>query len=357
MKAFIGCYTKKINEDIIGKGSGIYCFDFDSSLGQLKLLEIIPAVNPSYIAISKDNKSLYTVEELPINENPKIKSFKINSKGEASHLSFVNEQVLPGSFACHLNLTNPQSHVIVACYMTGNILVYPLAENGSLLPATQNLKHTGKGPNLGRQEAAHAHMIYPFGTNDLFAVDLGIDIAKAYTFSNTSGHFIASPKMDVAITKGAGARHMVLHPNENHAFIFSELTSELFSFKRNAQFFTAIEIQSSLPNDYNGIPSGAAIRIHQNGKFIYVSNRGHNSICIFNFDEQTEKLELLTHVSSEGKTPREINIDPTGKWLLVANQDSNTIVIFSINQKTGLLKKHSKNSEAKSASCICFLNC
>tara|TARA_B100000809_G_scaffold141837_1_gene139401 strand:+ start:39103 stop:40176 length:1074 start_codon:yes stop_codon:yes gene_type:complete len=356
MKVFVGCYTKKTIEDIVKKEKGIYCFDFDSIHGQLKLLEIIPALNPSYLTLSKDKKYLYALEEIDLEESPKIKSFKINYDPENSHLKLINEQEIDGSYPCHINTTSSQSHVLIACYMTGNMLVYPLGKEGRLLPSIQNCKHIGDGPNLERQEAAHAHMIYTFGKNELFVVDLGLDIAKAYKFSDTTKKFMECPKMDISITKGSGARHMVLHKNENYAFIFSELTSQLFSFKRNNQKFIPLETLSSLPSDFKGTPSGATIRIHRNGKFIYVSNRGHDSIVLYHFNEETEKLVLLTSISSGGKTPREINIDPTGKWLLVANQDSNNIVVFSIDQESGFLKRHSVNTESKSANCIQFLD-
>jgi 6-phosphogluconolactonase len=158
----------------------------------------------------------------------------------------------------------------------------------------------------------------------------------------------------MSISKGAGARHMTLHPNGNYAFVFSELTAELFSFKRIEDKFTPLEILPSLPDNYDKTPSGAAIRIHPNGKFIYVSNREFNSITIFRFDLESEKLFLVGYESSGGKTPREINIDTTGNWLLVANQDSDTIVIFAIDQYTGLLKRHSINNELGSPCCIHF---
>ena len=240
--------------------------------------------------------------------------------------------------------------------MTGNMLAYPITKEGQLLPATQNQKHTGSGPNKARQEAAHAHMVYPFGDNQLFVVDLGIDTAKAYVFSETTENFIGTPELDISIAKGGGARHMAMHPNENYAFVFAELTSELFSFKRKEANFVPLEVAPSLPKDYKETPSGAAIRMHANGKFIYVANRGHESIAVFHFNEETEKLTFVERVSSGGKTPREINIDPSGKWLLVANQDSHNIVVFSINQTTGSLKQHAVNTEIKSASCICFLD-
>jgi 6-phosphogluconolactonase len=180
MKVFVGCYTEKISEEIVGKGKGIYYFDFDSTRGQLTLLEIIPALNPSYLTLSKDKNYLYAAEEINQEESPKIKSYKINDTGNNSRLTLINEKDLPGSYACHLNISNSQEHLIIACYMSGNILVYPLGSNGKTLPLTQIIQHKGNGPNLNRQEAPHAHMIYPFGTDGFFAVDLGLDAAKYY---------------------------------------------------------------------------------------------------------------------------------------------------------------------------------
>lgn len=354
MKIFVGSYTKRISDEIIGQGKGIYCFDFDTTNGQLKLLSVVDALNPSYITLSRDNNYLYAVEEIDIEESPKIKSFRINTKPTESGLTLCSEQDLPGSYACHLNLTNSQSHVIVACYMSGNVLIYPIAKNGELLPSSQNIQHSGEGPNKERQEAAHAHMIYPFEPNGMLAVDLGIDMAKAFSFENSTGEFVENREMDIPIPKGSGARHMVMHSNNNYAFVFGELTAELFSFKRVENKFDLLEIQPSLPADFGKTPSGAAIRIHPNGKFIYVSNRGHDSIGIFRFDLASEKLTLIGHESCGGKTPREFNIDPTGQWLLVANQDSHNIVIFSIDQASGLLEKHAINTELKSPSCIQF---
>jgi 6-phosphogluconolactonase len=353
-RVFVGCYTKKISDKLIGKGKGIYFFDFNSTKGQLELVEIIPALNPSYLIVSKDKNYLFTVEEIAIEESPKIRSFKIESDGNNSFLTLISEQNLPGAYACHLTLSNSQTHLIVACYMSGNAIVYPLGDNGRILPFTQDIQHEGKGPNLMRQEAAHTHMIYAFGSNGIFIVDLSLDLAKAYILESSSRQFIETPEFDISISKGAGARHMALHPNGNIAFVLSELTAELYSFKLFDNKFKPLEVLPTLPNDFDKIPSGAAIRMHPNGNFLYVSNRGADSITIFQFDIESEKLLFLCCEPSGGKTPREINIDPTGQWLLVANQDSDNIVVFSINQKTGLLRNHSVNNELKSPSCIQF---
>jgi 6-phosphogluconolactonase len=356
MEVFVGCYTIKLNEELDGKGKGIYCFDFDSDNGQLEMLDVVPAVNPTYLTLSKDKNYLYALEEIAEEESPKIKSFKIIRQGHKPQLSLINQQAIAGSYACHLSISNSDTHLLVACYLSGNIFAYPLLAEGGIGACVQKIQHKGTGPNLSRQEAAHAHMVYPIDRNGFFAVDLGVDLAKAYVYDYSLSQYIEVQELEISISRGAGARHMVLHPNGNYAFVFGELTAELFSFKRVENRFEPLEVQPTLPSDYDKIPSGAAIRMHPNGKFIYVSNRGHNSIGIFRFDINSEKMHFIGNEPSGGKTPREINIDPTGQWLLAANQDSDNLVVFSINQKSGLLKKHSVNTELKSPSCIQFGN-
>ena len=356
MRVFVGCYTKKISEELVGKGDGIYSFDFDPNKGGLKQIDITQSLNPSYITISKNGKYLYAVEEMPIEESPKIKSYKINSVGSEESLTLINEEDLPGSYSCHLSLLNSQSHLIVAAYMSGNILVYPIAKNGSIFPMSQNIIHTGSGPNKLRQESAHMHMIHPIDENGFYAVDLGLDTAKLYNFYNAEDKFVSKSNFDLKIDSGAGARHMVIHPKGEYAFIFSELTAELFSFKKSNNGWELLECLKTLPENANTIPAGAAIRMHPNGKFLYVSNRGHNSISIFKFDMEMGKMILIDCVDSGGKTPRDFNIDPSGKWLLAANQDSDNIIVFKINFTDGSLFKHSENNDVKTGCCIQFLN-
>lgn len=355
MKVFIGCYTKKVIEENTGDGNGIYCFDFDSESGQMNFLECIPAINPSYLTVSKDDSYLFALEEIDELETPKLRSYKINENSSTSVLNFINEQEINGSFPCHIAMNADGTHVLVGCYMTGNTLVFPLMKNGNIAPALQNIQHKGTGPNPLRQEAAHAHMAYPFGTNAFFVVDLGIDMAKAYAYSATNKHYLATPELDLAIAKGGGARHMVMHPSENYAFVLAELTSDVFAFERTQEGFQPLGHLKTLPDDYSETPSASAIRMHPNGQFLYAANRGHDSISLIHFDTETKAMSLITRISCGGKTPREINIDPSGKWLLAANQDTHSIVVFRIDPNTGMLTKHAVNTEVASPSCIQFL--
>ena len=352
MRLYIGCYTEKLTEELVGRGQGIYVLDFDPSNGTIKYVDCIEATNPSYLAISRDGKFLFAQEEKPIEESPKIYAFSINMSNTGRHLEFINKYQLPGSFACHLALSKPGNHLIVGAYMSGNVLVYPVTPEGSIKPYIHNVAHTGNGPNKTRQEAPHVHFICPYSLDEFYAVDLGIDVVKSYKF--TDNWIREQPEKNIHVNSGAGPRHMVISPSGNHAFIFSELDANIHSFKRVNQKFESLESLMTLPPDFKGIPSGAAIRMHPNGKFIYVSNRGYNGIAIFNFDQDSEKMYLIDQVHSGGKTPRDMNIDPDGNWLVCANQDSDNLIVFKIDQKSGRLSQTSVNEEVKTPSCVLF---
>ena len=188
----------------------------------------------------------------------------------------------------------------------------------------------------------------------MFIVDLGLDLAKFYKFDSESGLFNNTRKRDIEISKGVGARHMLVHPDSDYVFIFSEMSAEVFSFRKNGEKTDFIEVIPSLPDDHAGIPSGAAICMHPNGRFLYVSNRSNNSITIIQFDKESEKLSVVGYEQTGGISPRDFNIDPDGKWLLAANQDSDNIIVFSINQSNGLLEKIHVNKDIKTPTCIKF---
>ena len=352
MKLYIGCYTKKISEEIVGRGDGIYVLEFDPSNGSVTFVDYTKTINPSYLAISSDGKVLFALEESPIEESPKIRSFRIGASASGEYLELISEQELPGSYACHLRLSPSEDHLIVGAYMSGNILAYPVTSDGQIGKNICNIAHEGQGPNKMRQEAPHVHFIQPVENNEFFAVDLGIDAVRSYQL--VGGMIKEQPEKDIRVNAGSGPRHMVLSLSGNHAFIFSELDAKIHVFKKIQQTFEFLDTYLTLPSDYDGQPSGAAIRIHPNGKFIYTSNRGYNGITLFHFDESNEKLFFVEHVPSGGKTPRDMNIDPDGKWLVCANQDSDNLVVFSIDQESGKLNEVYTAEVIKTPSCVLF---
>lgn len=347
MNIFVGCYTQKISAEIVGQGAGIYCFHLDEATGKISLKNTIEQLSPSYLAFSPNKKFLYTFEETFFENQPKVHAYQVTRDG--SSLSYLNSQLLPGALPCHL--ATFKNKLIIACYGTGNVLVYNLDENGSIMPLSQEIQHVGNGPNDQRQEGPHAHMVYPLNEK-VFIVDLGIDTIKTYQL-NDSEDLLPCTNSDVSVDPGAGSRHMAFDSTGKFAFVMTELTAELYAYKYDGQFTFMTRCQT-LPDGYEQTPSGAAIRAHPNGMFVYVSNRGSDAISIFRFDRDREVLEFVAFQSTFGKTPREFNIDPSGNWLLAANQDSHNIVIFQINQSTGLLTVRSINEDVKSPSSILF---
>lgn len=352
MKLYIGCYTEKLTEELVGKGQGIYILDFDPVEGTLTYLDCVQVNNPAYLAISKKGDFLFALEEKPIEGSPKVRAFHVNKSNDGQPLVLINEQELPASFACHLALSKREDHLIVGGYMSGNVLVYPVTAEGHIKDYTHNIVHKGSGPNKLRQEAPHVHFISPGDSGQFYAVDLGLDKVKSYRF--TDDQVQEQPGECIQVHPGAGPRHMVISPPGKHAFVFSELDAKIHSYRKNGQRFEPLESATTLPAGFEGVPSGAAIRMHPNGKFIYVSNRGYDGITIFHFDEENEEMSLMGFVPSGGKTPRDMNIDPTGNWLICANQDSDNLVVFRIDRKTGQLSPVGTNEAVKTPSCVVF---
>lgn len=330
---YTGSYTQEGAPAANPKGDGIGCFQLDLETGKVNLLHFTKQRSPSYLVISDDKKYLYAVEEMYANLNPKVYAYNIEK--DAS-LTPINSQNITGDYACHLAII--KDRLVIANYVSGNSLSYPILADGSLAPSSQEIKHKGTGPNTERQEAAHAHMIYPFSDNSIYVVDLTLDTAKAYQFDEKNEEWLANSVSDIKIDSGSGARHMITDKNEDYAYILGELTGEIFVSNLQDSDKKIIQKISFIPKTHKGAVGGAAIRMHPNRTFLYASNRGSDTITIFKIDKETKKLELVGYQSTEGKTPRDFNIDSTGNWLIAANQDSDTLVVFQINQQTGLLE-------------------
>ncbi|WP_203256937.1 lactonase family protein [Hyunsoonleella ulvae] len=333
---YTGSYTGQGTPAENPEGKGIGCFEFNLETGEITEKSYTKQRNPSYLVISDDKKYLYAVEETQENLKPKVHAYKIENNGG---LRLINSQPINGDYACHLAII--ENKLVLASYMSGNILSYPINADGSLNPYSQDIRHEGVGPNKERQEAAHAHMIYPFADNQMFAVDLTLDTAKAYQWQDKEQKWQSNPVLDISIEPGSGARHMVMDNNQEFAYVLGELTGEIFVVDVKKSDSKSIQKISFIPENHDGAIGGAAIRMHPNGKFLYASNRGSETIAIFKIDAQSKQLSLVGHQSTYGKTPRDFNIHPEGKWLVVANQDSNSLVVFEINTNDGTLQKKS----------------
>lgn len=342
---FIGSYTEYPIPGFGGIGGGIYTVRLNTETGELTIVHTENARNPSYLTISKDNKFLYCNTELDEKDSPMVKAYKI--KNDLS-LEFLNEQPISGGYPSHIETFN--NNILIACYATGNLLQYPLDESKKLMDCQKNHHHKGSSINKARQEAPHPHQvsIHP-NKKDIYVCDLGIDTIKAYHFQ--SGELVQNEKKDIDVTIGGGPRHMVFNKGGGLAYVLNELTGAVAVLKNIDGNFEELITYSTLPNDYKGEPSASAIRIHQNGKFLYTANRKLEALTIFSIVE--DKLELIAYQYTGGDEVREFNITPDGKWLIACHQNSHDMVVYKI-EDDGKLEETYRTKEILSPVCIVF---
>jgi 6-phosphogluconolactonase len=333
---YVGTYTS-------GKSEGIYVYRMNATTGELKHFSTIKGVaDPSFLAIDHLRRWLYAVNEVEQfggKASGAISAFAIDQKN--GNLSFLNQQPTLGGSPCHLLVDRTNRFVLVANYSGGNVSVLPIKADGSLGLATDMVQHHGSSVNKERQEGPHAHCVELDRANRYaFAVDLGLDKVLIYKFDAKNGKLVANDVPSVQLSPGDGPRHLTFHPNGKYAYVINELTGTIAAFTYNPANGTLQQIQSvpTLPQGFAGANTTAEIAITPSGKFLYGSNRGHDSIVGFAVDQNTGKLTFIEHVSTQGKAPRNFTIDPTGTFLLVANQETNSIVSFRINSVTGKLE-------------------
>ena len=226
-------------------------------------------------------------------------------------------------------------YCLVANYETGNLCVLPIQKDGSLGEATDTVQFSGSGPNPDRQEGPHAHMVVPSPDGSLIlAIDLGTDRLMAFRLDRERGTLSPADPPWTQLPPGAGPRHLAFHPHRPFAYVISELQSTVTVFRYDEQqgTFEAQQTLSTLPDTFTGQKSGGEIMVAPSGRFVYASNRGHDSLVIYTVDPETGQLSLVGHESTQGGGPRTFTIDPTGTLLLVANQDTDTVVTFRIDQ-------------------------
>jgi 6-phosphogluconolactonase len=334
--AFIGTYTTKTDS------KGIYSFHFDSSSGQLRSLALAATTrDPSFLAVASNDKYLYAVNELSEfggKNSGAVTSYSLDSKSD--QLTQLNQVPSDGADPCYVSLDKSGKYLLVANYSGGSIAAFPVAPDGRIGAASAIVQHTGSGPNKERQEGPHAHYIATSADNRfVFVVDLGLDEVLLYRFDPAKGSLTPNNPPFVKLTPGAGPRHLAFHPNGKFAYVLSEVNSTVTAFaydSRNGSFST-LQTLSTIPKDFTAHNDTAEIVVHSAGKFLYVSNRGHDSITEFAIDPARGTLTLAGDFPTQGRTPRNFALDPTGMFLLAANQESNNIAVFRIDQSTGAL--------------------
>ncbi len=320
---------------------GLYRYRLDPARGSLTLLDTAHAgVNPSFLAFHPNGRTLYAVNELISAQGPQpegaVSAFAIDPR--SGQLTFLNRQPALGSAPCHLTTDRQGNYLLLANYFGGSVAVYRLRADGQIGESVQLLQQHGSGPNLARQEGPHPHFI-SVTANNRFALhcDLGLDRVFVYQFDPACGQLLKSSAAELA--PGAGPRHLDFHPTERYAYVINELDSSMavFAYAAETGRLTPLQTLSTLPEDYNRANSAAEVCVHPSGKFVYGSNRGHDSLVIYALEESSGRLTYVGHEATRGKLPRHFAIDPSGTFLLVANQDSNTIATFQIDAQTGRL--------------------
>lgn len=352
MSVYIGTYTN-------AKSKGIYRFDLDMSTGALASKGLaVETDSPSYLAVHPSHKFLYAVNEISNFKGEKdgaVSAFSIDP--HSGKLTFINQQPSRGDGPCHIAMDKAGKNALVANYGAGSIAALPIKEDGSLAPATGFVQHSGSSVDSARQEGPHAHSVtfspdYRF----LMAADLGLDKVFIYHFDTETGMFSPNDPPAGEVPPGSGPRHFAFHPTAHFAYVINEMKSTLTTFVYDAKTgsLKAIDTVSTLPVGYKGSTSTAELQFHPSGKFLYGSNRGHDSISIFTVNGTTGKTHLIGNTPTHGKTPRCFQIDPTGTFLLAANQESDSLAVFRIDTKTGHLTLVGKPVEVPSPVCVTF---
>lgn len=349
--AFIGTYTGK-------NSKGIYRLEFDSATGKLSGAQLAAEVgSPSFLAIHPKQTHLFCVCEggLPGKKGGGVGSYTLDQA--TGELKLVNLESSVGDGPCHIVVDANAKHVLMANYGGGSVAVLPINEGGKLGEASCFIQHTGSSVNKSRQSEPHAHSINLDKANKFAIVaDLGIDKLLVYKYDAAKGKIVANTPAALDLAGGDGPRHFSFHPSKPFAYTNNELSSSVTALTYDAEkgTFKKLNTLSTLPEPTKG-NSTAEVLVHPNGKFVYVSNRGHNSIAIFSVNQDTGELKAVGHQGKGINIPRNFNIDPSGKWMLVANQDGNSVIVFKIDTDTGMLTPTEEKAEVGSPVCIKFV--
>jgi 6-phosphogluconolactonase len=349
---YVGTYTRD------GRSEGIYVFRHDPETGGLTQLHTIKDTDPSFLAFDPSKRFLFAVNEHRVHTGEgdgDVASYAIDQ--ETGDLAFLSRQTTHGGEPCHLT-TDPSGRcLIVANHENGTVAVFPLEANGQLQPSSDLQQHEGSGPGP-TQQGPHAHFVTfdPDG-HRLMVCDKGIDKVMIYRLDVEAGKLFPADPPFASLHSGAAPRHISFHPSGRFAYVNGEadMTITAFAYDRMNGILTELHYLSTLPKGTTGERlSTAQILVEPSGRFVYVSNRGHNSIAIFAIDQDTGRLTAAGHASTQGETPRNFAIDPTGTFLYAANQNSDTIVHFRIDRETGQLQPTGDVTQVGGPVCILF---
>lgn len=350
---YIGTYNQ-------GRSEGIYVYRLETASGALRPLSAVSGVeNPSFLAIHPRGRSLYAVSEVGQFGGKKsgaVSAFSLNpGTGE---LKLLNQQSSRGTGPCYVSLDKTGEFVLVANYGGGSVALLPVKDEGRLGEASDFVQHQGVSADPGRQEAPHAHSIVPDAAGRyVFAADLGLDKILIYRLDRSRGKLVPNDPAWATVKAGAGPRHFAFHPTGRYGYVINELDSTVTAFAYDGARGVLRELQtlSTLPAGFAGTNYCADLHAAPSGRFLYGSNRGHDSIAIFRIDGRSGRLTAVGHEPTGGRTPRNFALDPTGTVLLAANQDTDSVVTFRIDRRSGRLKPTGQVTQVHRPVCVKLL--
>ena len=348
---FIGTYTKGSDSE------GIYVFRFDDKTGALTPAGTAGiSTNPSFLALHPTKNLLFAVGETPDFRDRKtgsVAAFEIDP--QSGKLTEVNRVPSYGKNPCHLVVDRTGKHLLVANYSSGNIAALRIGDDGKLGIRTAFTQHAGNSVNKSRQEGPHAHSInLDRAGRRAFVADLGIDQLVVYDYDEKTGDL--RRHSSEGVEGGSGPRHLAIHPGNRFLYLLNELSSRLSVISYDPATGDTEQIQSirTLPEDFRGRNSTAEVQVTPDGKFLYASNRGHDSLACYAIDAGSGKLTLVEIEPVGGKTPRNFGIHPGGKFIIAAHQNSNSLAVFAIDQKTGALSPTGHRAECPRPVCVTY---
>jgi 6-phosphogluconolactonase len=347
----VGTYTERMPH-VDGQGGGIHLLRFDSDAGRFGAESIIGGLrNPTYLAASAAGDRLYAVCEIDAAEKPTLETYAVDRA--ALRLHHLASTPIDGGWPCHVSVNAAAGHITIANYESGDFVVMALDAAGCPTGTPTLIQRQGSGQRADRQAASHGHCALPSPDGrHLFLVDLGTDAIARHRV--TDGRVSATPDLTIHVAPGAGPRHIAFSPSGRSLLAVHELNSTVTLHSTDAPEATLAAV-STLPADWTGPNDCAAIRIHPNGRFVYASNRGHDSIFLARLDEDRGELQPIGTFPAGGRTPRDFALTPDGARLLAASQDEHAITVFAVDPATGALTATGQRLSLKSPVCLCFI--
>lgn len=362
---YVGTYSEPIlfgtGQVLQGKGKGIHVFRFDATTGRLTPAGIAEGVrNPSYLAFDPARRFLYCVNEFKEYQgraSGAVSGFRID--GASGALTPLGTQASEGTDPCHLMVDRGGRNVLVANFASGSVAVLPIGAGGAPAPASHVVQHAGSSVDPRRQAGPHAHAVELDAAGRFAMVpELGLDKVMIYELDAAAGRLRPNARQPwIATAPGAGPRQVVMHPGGRFAYLINELDSTMTAYAYDAAAGTLAALQTlpTLPAGFAGHSTCAEIQIHPSGRFLYGSNRGHDSVAIFAIDPASGLMTARGHVGTGGRIPRNFCLSPDGRFLAAANQDTDNVVMFAIDPASGIPSPTGHEIEVGTPVCVRFL--